>query len=209
VAAVGGTRLAVRIGNKAVVAAGLSLFGLALLWIATNTASTSYLVIAAQMVFGGGGMGLITAPATEAILGVVPKEKAGVGSAVNDATRLFGSALGVAVIGSIAASVYASHIASAVHGGLPAPAAVAAKGSLGGALIAAHALHQAGLSVAAQHLTSAATRAFLHSLAAGCEVAGSIALLGALMALSLLPSRPAAQRDSVEQTLIPAEAVAA
>ena len=190
VASVGGTRLAVAIGNKAVVASGLGLFGLALLWIATNRASTSYLVMVAQMILGGGGMGLITAPATEAILGVVPKEKAGVGSAVNDATRLFGSALGVAVIGSIAASTYASRIASAAHGELPARLAVAAKSSIGAALIAAHGLQRAGQPVAAYHLNTAATGAFLHSLLAGCDVAGGIALLGALMALSLLPSRP-------------------
>jgi EmrB/QacA subfamily drug resistance transporter len=208
VAALVGTRVAVRIGNKAVVAAGLSFFGLALLWIATNTASTSYTVIVAQMILGGGGMGLITAPATEAILGAVPKEKAGVGSAVNDATRLFGSALGVAVIGSIAASVYGSRIASTIHAGLPAPAAVAAKGSVGGALVAAHALKRAGLTVAAQHLTGAATSAFLHSLRAGCDVAGCIAVLGALLALSLLPSRPNQARSTVSTIEAPEPAAA-
>src|SRR5947207_2208719 len=56
----------------------------------------------------GTGMGLTSAPATEAIMGVVPKAKAGVGSAVKDATRLLGGTLGVAVIGSIYASFYAS-----------------------------------------------------------------------------------------------------
>src|SRR5436190_2322065 len=91
VAAVVGTRLAVRIGNNAVVGAGLALWGGAVLWIATVDASTSYYVIIAQMIMGGGGLGLITAPATEAIMGAVPTAKAGVGSAVNDATRLFGA----------------------------------------------------------------------------------------------------------------------
>ncbi|MBV9665086.1 MAG: DHA2 family efflux MFS transporter permease subunit, partial [Actinobacteria bacterium] len=102
VASIVGTKLAVRIGNKAVVATGLASFGVALLWISTASASTHYIEIVGQMILGGGGLGLVTAPATEAILGAVPTEKAGVGSAVNDATRLFGAALGVAVIGSIA-----------------------------------------------------------------------------------------------------------
>src|SRR5439155_23234226 len=110
VAAFAGTKLAVAIGNKAVVATGLALFGGTLLWIATNSASTSYLAIVGQMVAGGGGLGLITAPATEAIMGVVPREKAGVGSAVNDATRLFGAALGVAVVGSVATSLYTDRL---------------------------------------------------------------------------------------------------
>ncbi|MGA2925785.1 MAG: hypothetical protein ABSG43_07280 [Solirubrobacteraceae bacterium] len=53
------------------------------------------------------GMGLTSAPATEAIMGLVPKARAGVGSAVSDATRPFGGTLGVAVIGSVYASLYA------------------------------------------------------------------------------------------------------
>ena len=60
------------------------------LWVATASASTSYLTIALQMVVYGVGMGLTSAPATEAIMGAVPRAKAGVGSAVNDATRLLG-----------------------------------------------------------------------------------------------------------------------
>src|SRR5439155_2051514 len=120
VAAILGTKLAVRIGNKAVVATGLALFGVALIWIASNSASTAYLSIVGQMIVGGGGLGLITAPATEAIMGVVPTEKAGVGSAVNDATRLFGAALGVAVIGSIAASLYGSRLGTTIPHDLPA-----------------------------------------------------------------------------------------
>jgi hypothetical protein len=190
VAALLGTRLVVRIGNKAVVATGLALFGLGLLWIASNTAATSYLVIAAQMIVGGGGMGLISAPATEAILGVVPKEKAGIGSAVNDATRLFGSALGVAVIGSVAASAYGSRLVASIPAGLPTQAAVAAKGSVGGALIAAQRLHQAGFVGTAHLLNNAATEAFIHSFATGCSVAGIVAILGSFVAAIFLPSRP-------------------
>ena len=119
-----GTRLAVRIGTKLVVAAGLSSMAAFYLWVTTTTASTSYVTIAAQMVVLGTGMGLTSAPATEAIMGVVPKAKAGVGSAVNDATRLLGGTLGVAVIGSIYASLYASRLTSDLPRGCrpPSPA---------------------------------------------------------------------------------------
>ena len=109
VTSVVGTKLAVRIGNKAIVSTGLLSFATGLLWTATVSASTSYTTIVFQMLLLGTGMGLTSAPATEAIMGAVPKAKAGVGSAVNDATRLFGGTLGVAVIGSIAASLYSSH----------------------------------------------------------------------------------------------------
>ncbi|WP_235831360.1 MFS transporter [Gordonia zhaorongruii] len=67
-----GTGLAVRLGNKAVVTAGLSLFTVAFLWIATVSQSTSYLEIALQMIPLGLGLGLTSAPATEAIMGAVP-----------------------------------------------------------------------------------------------------------------------------------------
>jgi hypothetical protein len=112
VASVAGTKLAVRAGNKVIVTSGLLLFAAGLLWTATVSASTSYTTIALQMLFLGTGMGLTSAPATEAIMGAVSKAKAGAGSAVNDATRLFGGTLGVAVIGSVAASLYSSRLAS-------------------------------------------------------------------------------------------------
>src|SRR5207245_6893235 len=65
VAAVVGTKLAVGIGNKAVVAAGLAMFGACMFWIASVSRSTPYFILAGQMVLGGGGLGLVTAPATE------------------------------------------------------------------------------------------------------------------------------------------------
>jgi EmrB/QacA subfamily drug resistance transporter len=189
-AALVGTRLAVRIGNKTVVASGLTMWGATMLWIATNDASTSYLAIAGQMLLGGGGLGLITAPATEAIMGAVSTAKAGVGSAVNDATRLFGTALGVAVTGSVAASLYTSRLDERIPHQLPPQAVNAAEGSVGGALVAAQNLRHAGLAVPAQQLSSAASDAFIHSLNGTYPILGAIALAGALMAALLLPSRP-------------------
>jgi EmrB/QacA subfamily drug resistance transporter len=190
VASVAGTKVAVKVGNKAVVATGLALFGFALWWISTVSGSTPYLIIVGQMLVGGGGLGLLTAPATEAILGAVPIEKAGVGSAVNDATRLFGAALGVAVIGSVAASLYASRLRATLPGGLPAHAVQAARASVGGALVAAQGLGRSGLVAAGQGLRLASTNAFVHSLAGACRVAGCVALAGAVMAAALLPARP-------------------
>ena len=99
------------------------------LWVTTTSATTGYGTIAAQMVVLGTGMGLTSAPATEAIMGVVPKAKAGVGSAINDATRLLGGTLGVAVIGSVYASLYASRLTELLPAGLPAAVARTAHAS--------------------------------------------------------------------------------
>ncbi|MGA8718314.1 MAG: MFS transporter, partial [Solirubrobacteraceae bacterium] len=117
-----GAKLAVRFGTKLVVASGLLSMAAFYLWVTTTSATTGYGTIAAQMVVLGTGMGLTSAPATEAIMGVVPKAKAGVGSAINDATRLLGGTLGVAVIGSVYASLFASRLTNALPGGLPAAA---------------------------------------------------------------------------------------
>ena len=65
------------------------------------------------MVLLGGGLGLTTAPATEAIMGSLSADKAGIGSAVNDTTRELGGTLGVAIVGSVFASVYSHRVGSA------------------------------------------------------------------------------------------------
>jgi EmrB/QacA subfamily drug resistance transporter len=190
-ASVAGSRLAVRAGNKIAVGTGLACYCAAFLWISTVSQSTSYLIIAAQMVVLGTGIGLTAAPATEAIMGAVRNEKAGTGSAVNDATRLFGATLGVAVIGSVAQTLYTSHLNPALPAGLPATAVTAARGSVGGAAATAQQLSRAGLAGAARHLDNAAVAAFMHSLAGGCLVAAGAAAGGALFTVLLLPAHPA------------------
>jgi len=139
-----GTKLAVRVGTKLVVATGLMLMAGFFLWVTSASTATSYGTIVAQMVVLGAGMGLTSAPATEAIMGVVPTAKAGVGSAVNDTTRLLGGTLGVAVIGSVYASLYASGLTRALPAGLPAALTRTAHGSLGAALTVSGRLAHAG-----------------------------------------------------------------
>src|SRR4029077_19103729 len=96
------------IGTKVVVTTGLVFFGTAFWWISTVSVDASYgAVIVPRMVVMGLGMGLASTPATESILLVLPPARAGVGSAVNDATRELGGTLGVAVGGSIFSSVFA------------------------------------------------------------------------------------------------------
>jgi hypothetical protein len=72
---------------------------------------------------------------------------------------------------------------------LPAGVVAAAKGSLGGAALAAQQLHAAGLRSAARALAAAAVQAFLHGLADGCMVAGSVAAVGFVLVVVALPGR--------------------
>src|SRR6516165_12190983 len=203
VASVVGTRLAVRIGNKVIVGGGMLFFAAALLWIATFSRSTSYGIIAASMVVLGAGMGFTQAPATEAIMGAVPPQKAGIASAVNGSTRLFGGTLGVAVIGSVAASLYTSRLTALLPPGLPGRVVTAAKGSVGGAAAAAQQLSGAGLAGPAHRLADAAAAAFMYSLHGACLVAAGVAAAGVLLVAFWLPARPRAEQADAQPAAAP------
>jgi hypothetical protein len=200
----------VRLGTKLVVATGLFLMAAFYLWVTTAAVGTSYGTIAAQMVVLGTGMGLTSAPATEAIMGVVPKAKAGVGSAVNDATRLLGATLGVAVIGSVYASLYASRLTSELPARLPATIARTAHASIGAALTIAAKLAHAGHPALAATIHNAASSAFFHGFHATDYVSAGVAAAGALMALALLPAHPTTgSEDTAEMEALGAPATAA
>jgi EmrB/QacA subfamily drug resistance transporter len=194
-----GTKLAVRVGTKLVVAAGLFAMGAFYVWMSTASATTSYSTLAASMVVVGTGMGLTSAPATEALMGVVPRAKAGVGSAVNEATRLLGATLGVAVIGSVYASLYASRLTSALHGGVPASVDHAAHGSVGAAFATAEQLDRAGQPALASAIHDGASTAFFHGFAAANYVAAGVAAAGALLALAFLPAHPKTHPDETAE----------
>jgi EmrB/QacA subfamily drug resistance transporter len=192
-ASIVGTKLAVRFGTKQVVTVGLFCLGGFFAWVSTATTGTSYLEIAGQMVLGGSGVGLVSAPATEAIMGVVPTAKAGVGSALNDATRLLGSTLGVAIIGSVYASLYASRLTAALPSALPAHLARAAHDSAGAALAVAGRLASTGHASLAGAVHDAASHAFFGGFSVGCLVAAGVSAAAAFVTLLLLPAHPAAR----------------
>src|SRR5580692_4304634 len=107
--------VALRIGARVVVTAGLLLMGGGLVVAAFNSeANTSYWgPIIVAMVFLALGLSSISAPATEAVMGSVPDEQRGAAAGVNNTTRELGGTLGVAVFGSIFASAYAPRITAA------------------------------------------------------------------------------------------------
>ncbi len=189
-AAVVGTLLAVRIGNKVVVASGLGLMTIMFAWTSQVDGSTSYLEIAAQMVVLGTGMGLTTAPATESVMGAVPSAKAGVGSGINDTTRELGGTLGVAVIGSVFASLYSAGFDGAAAG---RPAVDSAEDSIGAAFGVAQQIGGAS----GEALRQLASAGFYDGLQAGCLVAAGVCAVGSLAAAVLLPSRPADEKREV------------
>jgi EmrB/QacA subfamily drug resistance transporter len=185
-----GTGLAVRAGTKFVVAGGMLSLAAGLIWTSSASASTTYLTIAGQMVLIGAGIGLTSAPATESIMGAVSTTKAGIGSAVNDATRILGATLGVAVIGSIYASLYASRLTDTLTANVPDTVAGTAQRSVGEAFGAAAQLQAGGHADVARALHDTASAAFFHGFEAACLVAAAVSAVGAILAALLIPAQP-------------------
>jgi len=187
VAAVFAPRVVHAVGTTSVVRAGLGLMAVAFVWIGLRVdVDTAYLEIVGQMIFLGVGLGATTAPATESIMGALPPDKAGIGSAVNDTTRELGGTLGVAIIGSVFSSLYVGALddAGGVFAHLPPEAQAATKESVAAAGVIARDL---GPDAAA--FIDQVNDAFLSGLGAGCFVAAGIALAGAVFASRFLPAR--------------------
>jgi hypothetical protein len=168
----------------------------------TSTVTSGYSIVFVAIVLMGSGMGLTIAPATESIMGSLPKEKAGVGSAVNDTTRELGGALGVAVIGSIMSSVYTAHLTDAAAGRLPDQALDTATSSVGAALAVAQ-----RIGPAAEPLVNAARQAFVDGMVIGSRVTAVVAVLGALVALKWLPARAQDEAEVVDVDVIDVDAI--
>ncbi|GAA4486360.1 MFS transporter [Rhodococcus olei] len=109
------TLLAQRVGATAVIVSGLMLSGLGLYLGGLVDVNSSYLTgVLPSMVSTALGLAIVQGPATESIMSALPPDEAGAGSAVNDTTREIGGTLGVAVLGSVVASYYATTIAPVV-----------------------------------------------------------------------------------------------
>src|SRR6266568_3456535 len=151
-----------RIGTKIVVAGGLVCMSAGFVLAASVGADSAYWgPIIASMTLMAAGLALASSPATDAIMGALPVAKAGAGSAVNDTTRELGGALGVAVVGSVMASVYGTHVLRSLTTlGAPPAAATAAQQSVVAGLTVAGRLPPALQGMAAQ----AARQAFVDGL---------------------------------------------
>ena len=116
-------KLVRKVGTKVIVAGGLVTVAVALSMYTGFGVDTSYTRFAVALFLMGAGMGLAMSPATEAIMGALPKSKAGVGSAMNDVVREIGGTLGVAILGSVLNSRFASGMDGSIAALTPEQAA--------------------------------------------------------------------------------------
>lgn len=174
--------LANRHGANRVVAAGLAILALSLAMFVGLGLDTPYLYVLACIILFGGASALAMSPMTASIMSAVPPRRAGQGSAMNDATRELGAALGVAVLGSVAASHYARSLQSRIDV-VPAGSRQGVMDSLAQALDEASRLP----SPTGELVRTTAQRAFLEGTHFAMAVGAAVALVAALVVLRYLP----------------------
>jgi Na+/melibiose symporter-like transporter len=186
-------RLSDRFGAHRVVAVGMTLTALGFVLFANLQAASSYGYILVSILPFATGLALTMSPMTSSIMSAVPPRRAGAGSATNDATRELGAALGVAVLGSLAASKFASGL-SAVTSRLSPADQRQARSSLSDALAVAHRLpHAAGATV--EH---GAKVAFVSGIHLACWVGTVLTVTAAGVVYRYLPRKVAGEAQVLQ-----------
>src|SRR5579859_4120363 len=175
-----------RLGAKTVVAAGLLLVTAALVGYQLLAVATPIWVLAVMFFIQGAGMGMVMPPATEAVMSVVPRERAGAGSALTNTARQVSGALGVAVLGSILAQAYRTQLGPHLDA-LPAAARSAATSSITASQAVAARLGPAG-----RGLSRFADTSYVHAMHLTTLISAAITLLGAIVVIRWMPGRAAA-----------------
>lgn len=175
-------RFVERWGARTIVTGGLGFVAAGLGFASLLGETTPYIWLAGVLVVMAIGMSITMAPATASIMASLPLRKAGVGSAWNDTTRELGGALGVAVLGSVMSSQYASALAGELDG-VPANVGAIAESSVGAAVQISAQLP----SAAGGALSAAAKSAFIDAMGVALIVAAGVALVAAAVVRRYLP----------------------
>jgi hypothetical protein len=184
--------LSARVGAPVTLAAAFASVGGGLLGLSTSSAGTSYVAYAGWLILVGIGLTLALPRLTADISGSLPQAQAGVGAGLQSTTRELGSALGVAVVGTVLTSRFMSALPTQLHSGNHTPRTVAD-----------------ALRVAA----TAATRhdvlhAFVLSADASIRVIGVVTLIaGALVTAQSAWSARAETRSAAALAQVTAESV--
>ncbi|MHC5906212.1 MFS transporter [Streptomyces sp. S6] len=105
-----GVKLAQRFGNRLVIFAGMLVMVACFALLTTVDAGSGFTTPAVALGLLGLGAGLAMPAAVAALMGTIPADKAGVGSALNDTIQQAGTALGIAILGSLLTSGYSARM---------------------------------------------------------------------------------------------------
>ncbi len=184
-------RLAEKWGARLVVVTGVLLVTAGLLSMSFVEPMTSYAYVGFALGITGIGMGLTLPQATNGVLSCVPRERSGMGSAVNDAVSELGGSFGVAILGGILAFFYRSRIDETLSAAPDAAAAIpeqvlaTVRESLAAASVLIEQLPGA-LAAPAREIVAAA---FVTGMGWALVTGAAITLLGAILAWLFFPQR--------------------
>jgi EmrB/QacA subfamily drug resistance transporter len=189
-AAANSDKLVAKFGRRKVITSGLCLVATGMLLFALVNRDTAYVQIAVTFVLLGLGMGLTMAPSTTAIMEAIPQNKAGVGSATNDASREIGGALGIAVGGSVLNQIYQSTLVipdslmvykDVLMNSFPSAMRIGADNGPDGAL-----------------LIASAQEAFVEGMVGSCYITAAVAILAAIIVWKMMPDEKSQDTSSEE-----------
>lgn len=182
------TRLADRFGVRRVVVAGMTLVAAALVIYATLTVTSGALPILVAFGLVGFGMGIVIAPASNAVMSSLPPDKVGVGSGLRSTVQLLGGSFGVAIIGNLVTTRYQARTGAALQGPLgrqlPAPVRAAVTSQIGDAVTAAEHL-PAGV---ASQVRAVADSAFVSGVRLGSWVDVAVLVVAIAAVARYIPS---------------------
>ncbi|GAA0580083.1 MFS transporter [Streptomyces crystallinus] len=179
VAARAGAPLVARFGPRGTISAGLVVLAFSAFLGSRTTVDSGYGFTALWLTLTGLGFGFAMVPAMTAALATLPPDRAGSGSGLLMTVRQVGSAIGIALLGSLLAGVFSDRLDT---GGLPGPLADRAGDSVVAAHLVAERLGDTGLAASADS-------AYVHGMTTVLLVCGVAALITALLAAALLPGR--------------------
>lgn len=174
-----------KFGKRRPVAAGMLLVAIGTLLLSRIGVDSSYWHLVGSMIVVSIGMSIAMSPTTDLLMSAVPRNRAGMGSAMNDTTRELGASLGIAIMGSILASQYSNKIAPVVAQ-VPEAARSFVEQSLAGALVVAEKAGPAG-----EPLALAAKQAWIHSYQFSLVIGACIVAIAAFIAYIGLPDKSA------------------
>jgi DHA2 family multidrug resistance protein-like MFS transporter len=174
--------IARRVPRGPAIAAGLTLGAIGLAVLGRVDGSSGLAVVVIGSIVLAFGISPVVTLSTDLIVGTAPPERAGAASAISETGAELGGALGIAILGTIGTAVYRAVMGGAIPDGVPASAAEAARGTLGGAAsVAAELPAETG-----EVVLRSAREAFARGFETSAMIAAAVAIVTAIVALIVL-----------------------
>jgi EmrB/QacA subfamily drug resistance transporter len=195
-------RLVAHFGVRAVMVTGLLLLATGFLALAQLDESSGYLAFLGGLLVFGVGLAMSSTPATTAIVGSLPQAKQGVASAMNDTTREVGSALGIAILGSMYSTGYEDSVGAATTALSPEAAHAVSESAAAGLQVASQVPGEAGVQLA-----HAVQVAFMDGFGTALTVGAIVLVAAAAVIAWIAPRRSAANAEVDVDAVAPELAV--